>query len=96
MTSTRASKPRIALYAGSFDPVTLGHEDLIRRVLSFADKVVVAVANNVSKQPLFSVEERAQLDEQYESWKRSSASDAAISAAKAKTGLKGAVNAIVH
>ena len=40
--------------------------------------------------------ERAQLDEQYESWKRSSASDAAISAAKAKTGLKGAVNAIVH
>ena len=45
---------------------------------------------------MFSAEERAQLDEQYESWKRSSASDAAISAAKAKTGLKGAVNAIVH
>ena len=64
MTSTRASKPRIALYAGSFDPVTLGHEDLIRRVLSFADKVVVAVANNVSKQPLFSVEERVRFLEE--------------------------------
>ena len=52
------TQPRVALYAGSFDPVTLGHEDLIRRVLTFADRVVVAVANNVSKQPLFSVEER--------------------------------------
>ena len=58
MTPSHATTPRIALYAGSFDPVTLGHEDLIRRVLSVADKVVVAVANNVSKQPLFSVEER--------------------------------------
>jgi pantetheine-phosphate adenylyltransferase len=53
-----ASSPRIALYAGSFDPVTNGHEDLIRRVLVFADRIIVAVATNVSKQPLFSVEER--------------------------------------
>lgn len=45
---------------------------------------------------MFSVEERAQLDEQYEAWKRSPASDTAIAATKAKTGLKGAVNAIVH
>lgn len=45
---------------------------------------------------MFSAEERAQLDEQYEAWKRSSASDTAISAVKAKTGLKGAVSAIVH
>jgi pantetheine-phosphate adenylyltransferase len=58
MSAPHVAKPRIALYAGSFDPVTLGHEDLIRRVLSFADKVVVAVANNVSKQPLFTVDER--------------------------------------
>ena len=45
---------------------------------------------------MFSAEERAQLDEQYEAWKRSPASDTAVAAAKAKTGLKGAVNAIVH
>ena len=49
---------RIALYAGSFDPVTRGHEDLIRRGFAFADRIVVAVATNVSKQPLFTVDER--------------------------------------
>ena len=62
--SANASRQRIALYAGSFDPVTLGHEDLIRRVLSYADRVVVAVANNVNKQPLFSLEERVRFLEQ--------------------------------
>ncbi|MCC6931160.1 MAG: pantetheine-phosphate adenylyltransferase [Gemmatimonadaceae bacterium] len=51
--------PRIAIYAGSFDPITRGHEDLIRRSLSFVDRLIVAVAINVSKQPLFSFEERA-------------------------------------
>ncbi|MFN2397934.1 MAG: pantetheine-phosphate adenylyltransferase [Gemmatimonadaceae bacterium] len=49
---------RIAVYAGSFDPITRGHEDLIRRSLAFVDSIVVAVTNNVSKQPLFPVEER--------------------------------------
>lgn len=49
---------RIALYAGSFDPITHGHEDLIKRTSAFADKVVVAVARNVSKAPLFTVDER--------------------------------------
>jgi len=49
---------RIAIYPGSFDPPTRGHEDLIRRSLALADRVVVAVAVNVAKQPLFSVEER--------------------------------------
>jgi pantetheine-phosphate adenylyltransferase len=49
---------RTAIYAGTFDPVTRGHEDLIRRSLSFVDKLVVAVAVNVAKQPLFPVEER--------------------------------------
>ena len=48
----------IAIYAGSFDPVTRGHEDLIRRSLTFVDHLVVAVATNPGKQPLFSVEER--------------------------------------
>lgn len=50
--------PLLALYAGSFDPITRGHEDLIRRTLTFADRLIVAVANNIAKQPLFSVEER--------------------------------------
>ncbi|MBL8958532.1 MAG: pantetheine-phosphate adenylyltransferase [Gemmatimonadetes bacterium] len=49
---------RTAIYAGSFDPLTQGHEDLVRRSLGFVDRVVIAVTTNVSKQPLFSVEER--------------------------------------
>jgi pantetheine-phosphate adenylyltransferase len=52
---------RTAIYAGSFDPITRGHEDLVNRSLEFVDRVVVAVATNVSKQPLFSVSERVQL-----------------------------------
>ena len=50
--------PRTAVYAGSFDPITRGHEDLIRRSLAFVDTLVVAVATNVSKQPLFNLDER--------------------------------------
>ena len=49
---------RTAIYAGSFDPITRGHEDLIRRSLEFVDRLVVAVATNVSKQGLFTAEER--------------------------------------
>ncbi len=49
---------RTAIYPGSFDPPTRGHEDLIRRSLRLADRVIVAVAVNSAKQPLFAVEER--------------------------------------
>lgn len=49
---------RLAIYAGTFDPVTRGHEDIIRRSLAFADRLVVAVAVNVSKQPVFTAAER--------------------------------------
>ena len=52
---------RTAVYPGSFDPITKGHEDLIHRSLGFVDRVVVAVAVNVAKQPLFSFEERVAL-----------------------------------
>jgi len=52
---------RLALYPGSFDPVTRGHEDLILRSLAFVDRVVVAVAVNPSKQPLFTLAERVAL-----------------------------------
>ncbi len=53
--------PKTALYAGSFDPITNGHADLIRRSLQFVDKLVVGVAVNVAKEPLFSEEERVAL-----------------------------------
>ena len=52
---------RIAIYAGSFDPITRGHEDLMLRSLEFVDRLIVAVATNSSKQPLFSVDERVAL-----------------------------------
>jgi len=51
----------IAVYPGSFDPVTRGHEDLIRRALRFADRLIVAVAVNPGKQPLFTLDERVAL-----------------------------------
>lgn len=53
--------PKVALYAGSFDPITNGHADLIRRSLGFVDRLVVGVAVNIAKQPLFTVEERMTL-----------------------------------
>jgi pantetheine-phosphate adenylyltransferase len=52
---------RTAVYPGSFDPPTRGHEDLVRRTMALADRLIVAVAVNVVKQPLFSVEERLEL-----------------------------------
>jgi pantetheine-phosphate adenylyltransferase len=52
---------RIAIYAGSFDPITRGHEDLMLRSLSFVDRLIVAVTTNLAKQPLFAVDERVSL-----------------------------------
>jgi pantetheine-phosphate adenylyltransferase len=57
----RPSGLRVAVYPGSFDPLTRGHEDLIRRSLAFVDRVIVGVAVNSSKQPLFTLEERVAL-----------------------------------
>lgn len=50
-----------AMYPGTFDPITLGHEDLVRRGLRLFDRIVVAVAENPGKEPMFSVEERVAL-----------------------------------
>ena len=47
-----------AIYPGSFDPVTLGHLDIIERTSKMFDRVIIGVLNNKSKSPLFSVEER--------------------------------------
>jgi len=52
---------RVAIYPGSFDPITHGHVDIIRRGLTIFDKVVVAVAVNLRKTPLFSDAERVEL-----------------------------------
>ena len=52
---------RKAVYPGSFDPITKGHEDLIHRSLGFVDHIVVAVAVNLAKQPLFTFDERVAL-----------------------------------
>ncbi|WP_256975611.1 pantetheine-phosphate adenylyltransferase [Paenibacillus sp. MY03] len=54
-------KERVAVYPGSFDPVTYGHLDIIKRSARQFDRLVVAVLNNTSKNPLFSVEERMEL-----------------------------------
>lgn len=50
-----------AMYPGTFDPITLGHEDLVRRALRLFDRVVVAVAANPGKEPMFSLDERVGL-----------------------------------
>lgn len=50
-----------AVYPGSFDPVTLGHLDIIRRTSQMFDQVIIGVLNNKSKSPLFSVEERVNM-----------------------------------
>lgn len=52
---------RIAVYPGSFDPITLGHVDLVRRGLSLFDEIVLAVAVNTAKNTLFTIEERVDL-----------------------------------
>jgi len=52
---------RIAVYPGTFDPITFGHLDLIRRSINFIDVLIVGVANNINKNPLFSIEERKKM-----------------------------------
>ena len=55
---------RRAIYPGSFDPVTFGHLDIIRRASKIVDELVVGVLNNNSKTPLFSVENRVKMLEE--------------------------------
>jgi pantetheine-phosphate adenylyltransferase len=54
---------RIGLYPGTFDPVTLGHTDIIRRACALVDRLVIGVAINRDKGPLFSLEERVAMVE---------------------------------
>ena len=54
---------RVGLYPGTFDPVTIGHTDIIRRAVNLVDKLVIGVAINNDKNPLFTLEERVALIE---------------------------------
>ena len=54
-------EPTVAIYPGTFDPVTCGHTDVCRRALKMFDHVVVGVADNPQKQPFFSLEERIEM-----------------------------------
>jgi pantetheine-phosphate adenylyltransferase len=55
---------RVALYPGSFDPLTMGHVDIIQRGSALFDKIIVAVLRNVDKKPMFTVEERLEMIEE--------------------------------
>jgi len=51
----------LAVYPGTFDPITLGHEDLVRRACQLFDRVIIAVAAGYHKKPLFTLEERMEM-----------------------------------
>ena len=63
MPTNDKQTPKVALFPGSFDPFTAGHEDIVRRALRLFDRVVVAVGINPSKQGLLPVEQRVRLIE---------------------------------
>ncbi|MBM9510878.1 pantetheine-phosphate adenylyltransferase [Desulfogranum marinum] len=60
----RTSSSTVAVYPGTFDPITNGHIDIIKRGLQLFDKIIITIAVNSQKQPLFSLEERTLLIEQ--------------------------------
>lgn len=55
---------RVAIYPGTFDPITRGHEDLVRRAASLFDRLILAIAESPKKAPLFSLAERVEMAEQ--------------------------------
>lgn len=55
------AKERVGLYPGTFDPVTLGHLDIIKRAVKLVDHLVIGVATNASKTPLFTLDERMEM-----------------------------------
>ena len=59
-----SSKKNIAIYPGTFDPITMGHLDIIDRALNIFDKVIITIAINPAKTPLFSLEKRLEMAKQ--------------------------------
>lgn len=55
---------KIAIYPGTFDPITFGHMDIIKRAIKIVDHLIIAVAQDNNKKPLFSLEERAKMVEE--------------------------------
>lgn len=63
MSDAQSHEYSIAIYPGTFDPITMGHVDIINRALNLFDKVIVAVGVNSAKDPVFSLEERMMMIE---------------------------------
>ena len=59
--SAKGTRGRIGLYPGTFDPITLGHSDIIRRGAKLVDRLIVGVTTNPSKDPMFTPEERVEM-----------------------------------
>ncbi len=64
MTATPTTKPSIAIYPGTFDPITLGHIDLARRAAKLFDEVIIGIAESPKKQTLFTLDERVDMAQQ--------------------------------
>jgi len=61
---TQTKRPTTAIYAGTFDPITNGHTDLLRRACNLFDHVILAIASNSKKNPRFTLEQRIRLAEE--------------------------------
>jgi pantetheine-phosphate adenylyltransferase len=63
-SSQHLHRKSLAIYPGTFDPITMGHLDIIDRALNLFDRVIIAIAINPSKKPLFTLEERLDMVKQ--------------------------------
>lgn len=61
MKVEKSKQLHIGVYPGTFDPITFGHLDIIQRATRLVDRLIIAVATNVKKEPLFSIEERVEM-----------------------------------
>ena len=61
MITATDTEQSVAIYPGTFDPITMGHLDIVDRTLNIFDKIIIAVAVNPQKRPLFTLEERLQM-----------------------------------
>jgi len=52
---------KIVIYSGTFDPITIGHLDIIKKALNIFDKIIIAIAHNPRKNPMFSISQRVEL-----------------------------------